>query len=73
MFSGLIDEYNNDDLKKIFTDSLDNGVWQFINKSDLVTYYYSDYKTVEELLSFLEKVKIAYDMALPITLSNKYS
>ncbi len=69
----LIDEYNNDDLKKIFTDSLDNGVWQFINKSDLVTYYYSDYKTVEELLSFLEKVKIAYDMALPITLSNKYS
>lgn len=73
MFSGLIDEYNNDDLKKIFTDSLDNGVWQFINKSDLVTYYYSDYKTVEELLSFLEKVKIAYDMALPITLSNRYS
>ena len=63
----------NDDLKDIFTDSFENEVWQFIKKSDIVTYYYSDYRTVGELLSFLENVKKAYDMALPITLSNRYS
>lgn len=73
MFAGLSGEYNNDDLKNIFTDSFENEVWQFVQKSDIVTYYYSDYRTVGELLSFLENVKKAYDMALPITLSNRYS
>ena len=73
MFADLSGEYNNDDLKDIFTDSFENEVWQFIKKSDIVTYYYSDYRTVGELLSFLENVKKAYDMALPITLSNRYS
>lgn len=32
MFSGLSGEYNNDDLKNIFTDSFENEVWQFIKK-----------------------------------------
>lgn len=73
LFSHLSEEYNNDDLKKIFRDSFDSEVWQFIKRSDIVTYYYSDYETVEELLSFLESVKEAYKMTLPITLSNKYS
>lgn len=73
MFASLSGEYNNDDLKNIFTDSFENEVWQFIQKSDIVTYYYSDYRTVGELLSFLDNVKKAYDMALPITLSNRYS
>lgn len=73
MFAGLSGEYNNDDLKNIFTDSFENEVWQFIQKSDIVTYYYSDYRTIGELLLFLEDVKKAYDMALPITLSNRYS
>lgn len=73
MFAGLSGEYNNDDLKTIFTDSFENEVWQFIKKSDIVTYYYSDYRTVQELLLFLENVKKAYDMALPLTLSNRYS
>lgn len=73
LFSNLTDEYNNDDLKKILTNSRDNEVWQFVKKSDIITYYYSDYKTVEELLTFLEKIKKAYDMTLPLTLSNRYS
>jgi len=73
MFADLSGEYNNDDLKTIFTNSFENKIWQFIKKSDIVTYYYSDYKTVQELLSFLENVKIAYDMTLPLTLSNRYS
>lgn len=73
LFAGLSGEYNNDNLKNIFTDSFENEVWQFIQTSDIVTYYYSDYRTVGELLSFLENVKKAYDMTLPITLSNRYS
>lgn len=73
MFAGLSGEYNNDDLKTIFTDSFENEVWQFIKKSDIVTYYYSDYRIIQELLLFLENVKKAYDMALPLTLSNRYS
>lgn len=73
MFAGLAKEYNNDDLKNIFTDSFENEVWQFVKKSDIVTYYYYDYKNVEELLLFLENVKKAYDMTLPLTLSNRYS
>ena len=73
LITKCIKKYNNDDLKDIFTDSFENEVWQFIKKSDIVTYYYSDYRTVGELLSFLENVKKAYDMALPITLSNRYS
>ena len=73
MFANLSGEYNNDDIKNIFTDSFDNEVWNFIIKSDIVTYYYSDYRIVEELLSFLENVKRAYDMALPLMLSNRYS
>lgn len=73
LFAGLSGEYNNEDLKKIFTDSFENEVWKFIQTSDIVTYHYSDYRTVGELLSFLENVKKAYDMTLPITLSNRYS
>lgn len=73
MFASLSGEYNNDDLKNIFKDPFENEVWQFIQKSDIVTYYYSDYRTISELLCFLENLKKAYDVALPITLSNKYS
>ena len=73
LITKCIKKYNNDDLKNIFTDSFENEVWQFIKKSDIVTYYYSDYRTVGELLSFLEDVKRAYDMALPLMLSNRYS
>ena len=63
-------------MKNIFKDSLDSILWKFIKKSDIVTYYYSDYNTVEELLLlllFLENIKDAYNMALPLTLSNKHT
>lgn len=73
LFSNLSEDYNNDDLKNIFKDSLDSILWKFIKKSDIVTYYYSDYNTVEELLLFLENIKDAYSMALPLTLSNKHT
>lgn len=73
MFLDLSNDYNNENLKKIFTDRLESKIWQFIRKSDIVTYYYSDYRTVKELLLFLENLKKAYNMTLPITLSNRYS
>lgn len=73
MFTSLPEKYNNDDLKKIFTDSFENEVWQFLKKSDIITYYYSDYRTVGELLNFFRNVKKAYDIAWPLTLSNRYS
>lgn len=42
----------NDTWKNIFIDSFDSAVWQFVKKSDIVTYFYSGYKNVEELLLF---------------------
>lgn len=36
MFAGLSGEYNNDDLKDIFTDSFGNEVWQFIKNGDVI-------------------------------------
>ena len=72
-FSDLPEKFNNDNLKIKFKAPFDSEIWEFIEKSDIVTYYYSDYTTVEELISFLEKIKIAYDITLPLTLSNRYS
>lgn len=73
LFSSLKDEYNNNDLKNIFKDVSTTEIWKFVQTSDIVTYYYSDYTTVEELLSFIENLKKAFDMAWPLTLSNRYS
>lgn len=73
MFSTLEGDYTNDDLKKIFKEDMDSEAWEFVKKSDMLTYYYADYRNVEELLRFIEDVKNAYQMALPLTLSNRYS
>lgn len=73
LFSNLKDEYNNDDLKKVFKDVSTTEIWKFVQTSDIVTYYYSDYTTVEELLSFIDNLRKAFDMAWPLTLSNRYS
>ena len=73
MFSALEGDYTNDDLKKIFKENMDSEAWEFVKKSDMLTYYYADYRNVEELLRFIEDVKNAYQMALPLTLSNRYS
>lgn len=32
-----------------------------------------DYTTIEELLQFMESVKKAFDIARPLTLTNRYS
>lgn len=73
LFSKLPDEFNNNDLKAIFTTSFDSEAWEFVQKSDIVAYFYSDYKTIGELLDFFENIKKAYEMTLPLTISNRYS
>ena len=73
LFSGLPGDYNNDNLKDIFKEAATTEAWKFVQASDIVTYYYSDYTTVEELLQFIENLKKAFNMTWPLTLSNRYS
>ena len=73
IFSELDKSFNNDDLKSIFGEEIKGDVWDFVCKSELIKYYYSDYENVEELLTFVEKVNKAYKMALPLTIANKYN
>lgn len=73
LFANLPSDFNNDNLKAIFKEVSSTEVWKFIQSSDIVTYYYSDYRTVEELLQFIENIKKAFDMTWPITLANRYS
>lgn len=73
LFSGLSGDYNNDNLKDIFKEVSTTEAWKFVQKSDIITYYYSDYTTVRELLKFIEDIKKAFNMAWPLTLSNRYS
>ena len=72
LFSGLQADFNNDNLKTIFGETGKGEVWEFINKSDILSYYYADYKTVPILLDFVESYIKAYDMAYPLTRSNRY-
>ncbi len=64
LFSKLKDQYDNDNLKRIFKSPRDNTeVWFFVNNTDLVKYFYYDYKTVGVLIAFAEKLLSAYKMA----------
>lgn len=69
IFDKLSGEFTNDDVKKCFT----KEVWDFIKKSEILVYYYSDYKHIEEFLQFFESLSKAYGMVLPLTLSNRYA
>ncbi len=72
LFAGLPTDFNNDDLKRIFKEpGADSVVWNFVLKTDLLKYYYSDYKTVQKLLWFIDKISAAYKMTYSITLENK--
>ncbi len=72
LFAGLPTDFNNDDLKRIFKEpGADSVVWNFVQKTDLLKYYYSDYKTVQKLLWFIDKISAAYIMTYSITLENK--
>lgn len=77
IFSSLPDQFDNDDLKKIFddyhSDSTKNSeIWTFIDKSNLLDYYYGDYRTINELLNFFTDFKCAYEMTRSKTLANRF-
>ncbi|HOV28271.1 MAG TPA: hypothetical protein PK566_18190, partial [Pseudobacteroides sp.] len=72
IFAFLPENFNNDNLKDIFKDVGKTEIWQFVQKSNIITYYYSDYRNVLELVKFIEEVKKAYTMALSLTISNRY-
>lgn len=74
LFSELPDDFNNDNLKKTFgKPNNDSEPWRFIRCADVLDYYYFDYTTVDELISFIESVNNAYGMCKSITMANKYS
>lgn len=77
MFSGLPDKYNNDDLKCIFKEYQPNGtnseIWQFIDQSNLLNYYYSDSRNLGELLGFFSEFKKAHEAANAKTIANRYA
>lgn len=76
MFSGLQEEFNNDDLKNIFKPykpgTENSEIWQFIDKSNLLDYYYSDYRKVGELIEFFADFEKAYDIAHAKTVANRF-
>lgn len=72
LFESLKTDFDNDDLKRIFKSVSNSNVWDFIINTDIVTYYYSDYNTIKELLIFIEKFKKAYDLSYNIVLSKNY-
>ena len=73
LFRKIENKFSNNDLKGVFGDgNLDSEAWTFVVKSHLLEYYYSDYNTVSELLSFLDNLKRAYEMTKPLTITNRY-
>lgn len=73
LFADIGGEFSNNDLKKVFGEGdTSSEIWEFILGSQMLEYFYSDYKTVDELLDFISKFKVAYDMTLPLTISNRY-
>lgn len=73
LFARLPKDFNNDNLKDIFKE-VDSGseVWKFVLKTEMVKYYFYDYKTVNKLKWFMEKLVQAFNMAYPLTISNRY-
>ena len=76
MFSGLPTEFDNDDLKTIFKpyqpDAENSEIWQFIDKSHMLDYYYSDYRNVGELIKFFADFENAYNIAHAKTVANRF-
>ena len=73
IFARLPKDFNNDNLKDIFK-KVDNGseVWKFVLKTEMVKYYFYDYKTVNKLKWFMANLVKAFNMAYPLTISNRY-
>ena len=76
IFSGLPEEFNNEDLKKIFGEYHDDfkhpnsEIWNFVDNTGLLDYYYGSYNTINELIDFFADFEVAYKIARSKTLAN---
>ena len=79
IFSGLPEEFNNEDLKKIFGEYHDDfkhpnsEIWNFVDNTGLLDYYYGSYNTINELIDFFADFEVAYKIARSKTLANRYA
>lgn len=71
-FIDLPKTFNNDDLKKIFGETPDGEIWDFIKLSRVIAYYYYDYTKVNILLDFIENLKQAYIITKSLTVANRW-
>ena len=69
IFSNLPDQFDNE-YHSDFTKN--SEVWTFVDKSNLLDYYYGDYRTILELLNFFTDFKHAYEMTRSKTLANRF-
>ena len=73
LFYSLPDNFNNDSLKSIFGNGEVKGeVWNFVINTEMLSYYYSDYKKVVPLLDFLRCFSDAYEISYSTTVANRY-
>nr|MCR4692170.1 hypothetical protein [Lachnospiraceae bacterium] len=73
LFTTLEKQFSNDDLKSVFGEEMQGEIWDFIKNTKFLNYLYFDYSRVGVLLDFVEKLKAAYEMVLPLTVANRYS
>lgn len=72
LFSNLKGEYTNNSVKEIFKSPKDHTeAWFFVSKTDIVKYYYSDYKKVSVLLEFVKSLLASYKMAYGNLIANR--
>lgn len=78
IFSVLPADFDNNNLKTIFgeyhsTTEKNSEIWNFVDESGLLDYYYGNYGTIDELLKFFSDFKNAYEMAKSKTLANRFA
>jgi|GEM_PF-491233 len=73
LFESLKGDFDNDDLKRIIGNPQEEkDALVFIQKSEMLSYYYSDYRTIEELLDFISDVAEGFKMCESHTLANRF-
>lgn len=76
LFSELPTDFTNDNLKTVFKTyqmgAENSEIWQFIDKSNMLDYYYSDYRNVGELIDFFTDFEKAFDRTHAKTIANRF-
>ncbi len=76
LFSELPTDFTNDNLKTVFKTyqmgAENSEIWQFIDKSNMLDYYYSDYRNVGELIDFFTDFEKAFDRTHAKTIENRF-